>query len=58
MRMWESFAEEISPLLGASSLLSFRLWMSELLHQRCGGKQVHSFDGIQQQCYSPPRFWG
>jgi hypothetical protein len=58
MRTGESLVEEISLPLGASSLLSFRLWMSGLLHQRCGGKQAHSFDGILQQRYSPLRYWG
>jgi hypothetical protein len=38
--------EEVTPPLGAPSLVSFRLWTSGLLHRRCGGKQAHSFDGI------------
>jgi hypothetical protein len=28
------------------SLVSFCSWTSRLLHQRCGGKQEHSFDDI------------
>lgn len=58
IRTRESLAEEVSPPRGASSLISFRLWMNGLPYQRCGWKQKHSFDGILRQCYSPLRFWG
>jgi hypothetical protein len=39
--------EEVAPPPVTTSLLSVCLWTSGLLHQRCGEKLAHSFDGIR-----------